>query len=371
MKKRNNLRTFIGLSLFIMLILACSLPGMTASPPENNVGTIETAIAGTQTTLALFAQPISATAMPSMNAVPATAVATATIVHITTPGEPPNFYESHIVDRNSSSTAAKHAANGGENFDTNLYERPFNATTMDIYYPDLDIIKARLDRTGTWVYVEVEMSNTNPNNSGMGGNYGVELDLDVDGRGDWLILASKPTSTWSTTGVRVWQDTNDAVGNALPTRADHPQKGNGYDVLYFNQGNNPDADIAWARISPKNPKVIQIAFKPSLIGNDNTFMWGAWADQGVFKPEFYDYNDYFTHAEAGSPLPGLKKYYPIKALFEVDNTCREAVGFTLVGGEPGGCLVYIPPTETRVPPPTDIPPTDVPLIPTETPYTLY
>jgi len=42
----------------------------------------------------------------------------------------------------------------------------------------------------------------------MGGNYGVELDLDVDGRGDWLVLASKPTSTWSTLGVRVWQDTD-------------------------------------------------------------------------------------------------------------------------------------------------------------------
>ena len=362
MKKKNNIHVFIGLSLFILLILACSLPGTSTAPqPENNENAIQTAVAGTYTAQALAIPPVNATAVPNQVAVP-----TATIVHLTIPGEPPNNYESYIVDRNSSSTAPQRAANGGENFDTNLLERPFNAVTMDIYYPDLDIIKARLDRTGTWAYVEIETANVNPNNGGMGGNYGIELDLDVDGRGDWLILVTKPTNVWSTTGVRIWQDTNNDVGNDFPTRADHPQKGNGYDLLYFDQGNNPDADIAWARISPKNPKIIQIAFKPSLIANDNYFMWGAWTDMGVFKPEFYDYNDHFTHTEAGSPLPGLKQYYPLKALFEVDNTCREAVGFALVGDEPGGCLVYIPPTETQVPPPTSVPPT-----PTQTPYGPY
>ncbi len=373
MKKKSNTPVFIGLSLFVLLILACSFPGMASTPPsENSESAIQTAIAGTHTALALAVPPINATALPSVDAVQTTpATATATIVHLLTPGEPPSYYESHIVDRNSSSTAPQHAANGGENFDANLYERPFNATTMDIYYPDLDIIKARLDRTGTWAYVEIETVGINPTNGKMNGNYGIELDLDVDGRGDWLILASNPTSIWSTIGVRVWQDTNNDIGNDFPSRADHPQKGDGYDLLYFDQGNNPDADIAWARISPKNPKIIQIAFKPSLIGNDNYFMWGAWTDQGVFKPEFYDYNDHFTHAEAGSPLPGLKQYYPLKALFEVDNTCREAVGFTLVGGEPGGCPVYIPPTETRVPPPTPVPPTPVPPTPTNTPYTIY
>ncbi|MBT3321538.1 MAG: hypothetical protein HN392_04550 [Anaerolineae bacterium] len=355
MKKKSKLTILISFSFFTLLILACSLPGMaTTSPSEDNEDAIQTAIAETHTALALVAPPVNATAGPSV--APAL---TATPVHLLIPGEPPSYFESHIIDRNSLSTAPKHAANGGENFDTNLYERPFNATTMDIYYPDLDIIKARLDRTGAWVYIEIEMVNVNPSDGIMGGNYGVELDLDVDGRGDWLVLASKPTSTWSTLGVRVWQDTDNDVGNDFPTRSDPPQQGNGYDMLYFNQGNNPDADIAWARISPKNPKVIQIAFKPSLIASDNYFMWGAWADQGVFKPEFYDYNDHFTHAEAGSPLPGLQKYYPLKALFEVDNTCREAVGFTLTGEEPASCLVYIPPTETQIP-------TTIPVTPTAT-----
>lgn len=338
----------------ILLILACSLPSTPPPNPDNQEAEIRDAVAGTQTALVLAAPP-QATPVPSLEL----ATATPNIVHLTTPGEPPSYYESWIIDRDSSSTAPQRAANGGENFSVNLYERPFNANTMDIYYPDLDIKNARLDRKGTWVYVEIEMVNVRQS-GGMNGNYGVELDLDVDGRGDWLILASKPQPTWSTKGVRVWTDTNNDVGNDFPVNSDPPQRGNGYDQLFFDQGNNPDADIAWARVSPQNPAFIQLAFKNSLIANDNYFMWGAWADQGVFNPAFYDYNDHFTHAEAGSPLPGLQKYYPLKALFEVDNTCREAIGFTLVGDEPGACPVYIPPTDK----PTQVPPT---ITPTPTP----
>jgi hypothetical protein len=37
-------------------------------------------------------------------------------------------------------------------------------------------------------------------------------------------------------------------------------------------------------------------------------------------------------------------YYPIKALAEVDNTCRWAVGFTPTGSEPGICPVPATPT---------------------------
>ena len=365
MKKKNLLALFILLTL---LILACSLPGMTApADSSNNDDLVREAVAGTQTALALAAPP-EATSVPSVD-VP-TATPTQTIIHQITPGEPPGHYESWVIDRDSSSTAPQRAANGGENFAANLYERPFNANTMDIYYPDLDIKLAKLDRSGTWVYVEIEMVNVNQN-GGMNGNYGVELDLDLDGRGDWLILASQPKATWSTEGVRVWTDSNNDIGNDYPVYSDPPQRGNGYDQLFFDQGNNPDPDIAWARVSPQNPAIIQLAFKFSLIANDNSFMWGAWTDQGVFNPAFYDYNDHFTHDEAGSPLPGLQKYYPLKALFEVDNTCRESIGFVLAGDEPGACPVA--PTATPIPPTavaptaTPIPPTAVPPTATDTP----
>jgi hypothetical protein len=370
MKKNRLSLILVGLSL--LLILACSLPGIATGDNENgssNTDAVRDAVAGTQTALALAAQAMGSTPAPNADA----ALATPTILHQLIPGEPPGHYESRVSDRNSASTAPQRAANGGENFDINLFERPFNAVTMDIYYPDLDIINAKLDRSGSWVYVEIELVNVRPNEGVLGGNYGVELDLDMDGRGDWLVLASQPQSQWTTAGVRVWQDSNNDVGNDFPVHADFPQHGNGYE-LYFDQGNNPDPDIAWARVSPQNPAAVQLAFKNSLIGNDHSFLWNAWTDQGVFNPAFYDYNDHFTQDEAGSPLPGLQRYYPLKALFEVDNTCRMSVGFELEGDEPGGCPVYVPPTPvpTRVPP-TKVPPTrtPVPPTPTETPIIIY
>ena len=239
-------KTLALFSFLLLFILACSLPGMTVpSAPtdldatQNHEVEIRDAVAGTQTALALALSQPNATPVPDV----ATATSTPTIVHLTNPAEPPNLYESWIIDRDSSSTAPQRAANGGENFDQNLYERPFNAITMDIYYPDLDIKKARLDLGGIWVYVEIEMANVRQS-GGMNGSYGIELDLDVDGRGDWLILASQPQATWSTEGVRVWQDTNNDIGNDFPVSSDPPQSGNGYDQLYFDQGYNPDADIA-------------------------------------------------------------------------------------------------------------------------------
>jgi hypothetical protein len=44
-----------------------------------------------------------------------------------------------------------------------------------------------------------------------------------------------------------------------------------------------------------------------------------------------------THAQAGSPLADYT-VYPLKAMAEIDNTCRLAVGFDPTGLEPGLCL---------------------------------
>ena len=130
MKKKSDFRVLMGLSLLILLILACSFPETTLSPsPENNEDEIRNAVAGTQIALALATQQSNATAIPDADSAPPPEP----IVHLTSPGEPPSYYESHIIDRDSSSPAPQRAANGGENFDTNLYERPFNATTMNIY----------------------------------------------------------------------------------------------------------------------------------------------------------------------------------------------------------------------------------------------
>jgi hypothetical protein len=70
-------------------------------------------------------------------------------------------------------------------------------------------------------------------------------------------------------------------------------------------------------------------------------------DGYVGEPAFFDYNDYFTSAEAGSPVSGSSTY-PLKELALVDNTCRWSVGFEPTGNEPGVC--FTPPTPTPIPP---------------------
>jgi hypothetical protein len=167
----------------------------------------------------------------------------------------------------------------------------------------------------------------------------------VDGRGDALVMAAKPGATWSTYGVQAWLDKNHDVGASHPIQSDPPGNTSGYETIIFDSGDGADPDTAWARISPSDPKVVQIAFKNTLLNGSDKFTWGAWAmDASMLNPGWFDYNDHFTAAEAGSPLIELTQYYPIKALAEVDNTCRWAVGFTPTGSEPGICPVPATPT---------------------------
>ncbi len=88
------------------------------------------------------------------------------------------------------------------------------------------------------------------------------------------------------------------------------------------------------RIDPTNPAIVEFAFKNSLAGP--SFMWGVWADAGLKNPGMFNYNDRFTYAQAGSPIAG-NPYYPIKAIYAADNTCRAAYGFTPIGDEPLLC----------------------------------
>ncbi len=62
-------------------------------------------------------------------------------------------------------------------------------------------------------------------------------------------------------------------------------------------------------------------------------------------------------ADAGSPEKS-EQYYPIKAIYEVDNTCWVAVGFKPTGEEPHLCPSTAPPA-TRKPKPIPTPPTPV------------
>jgi hypothetical protein len=256
-----------------------------------------------------------------------------------------------VTDADTSAYAAEKRAVAGENFAEGLLERPFNADTMDVYYRELDITRAWLNHDNTWLYVMIQLVGTDANGK-LSGAYAAEFDLDVDGRGDFLVLANQPGAEWSVTGVEVWQDSNKDIGHSLPVGSDPPQGGDGYDRMLFNSGQGSDPDLAWARIDPNNPSIVQLAVKYSALSNDPYYMWGAWA-QSSFHPEWFDYNDHFTLAEAGSASTIQTQYYPLKALAQVDNTCRWSVGFIPTGSEPGVC--YVPPTPTPEPTLTSTP----------------
>jgi len=282
----------------------------------------------------------------------ATATPAGTSTQSTVPSGPPTQDPNAPVDMpvkrldqagdiNSSNMATKKGVSGGDVFVQGLYERPFNANTMDTYFPYIDIIDTQGFKNDTWGYATITLAGTDKNGA-LSAQYAVELDLNKDGRGDWLIRASNPTSTsWSTLGVQAWKDANGDVGGSIPVVADqNTGAGDGYETLVFDEGKGSLTDGAWARTSPGDPKTVQIAFKLSMLGNPASYAMGAWAGTKI-DPAIFDMNDHMTHIQAGSANQG-DGVYPIKALAEIDNTCRLAIGFVPNGSEPGLCKNIVP-----------------------------
>ncbi len=329
-------RTFTRLLIFFILVsLACNVPAVSsagnsqspANPPEQspnpNLSSPESpgspSPAGTTT-----AEAPASTVSP--------------ISHVLTPG---NISSTGTVmyDVDSSGTASENRAPYGDSYNINLFERPFSQNTM-VYIPALDIQTFGLNADDTWYYVSIQLSGGDMNDP-LGIDYGVELDTNHDGIGDYLIWAKPPYSTnWSTDTVRVYSDPNHDVGGASPEKSDAnattaaPYPGDGYETIIFNQGQGNDPDLAWVRLDPTNAATVQFAFKQTLAGAK--FMWGVWADAGLKDPSKFNYNDRFTLTQAGSPIKGSSDY-PIKAIYQVDNTCWTVFGFKPTGLEPHLC----------------------------------
>jgi hypothetical protein len=343
----------------ILIVTACSFQTTpTPAGEQSNPGMVDTYVAMT-----LAEMPTSTTQMNEPSATEElttpdfseeTPTPTATIQHVMMPGEGAGV-ESRISDTISGDTAHQGSANqppGGDMFTFNLYERPFNSIAQDVYFPELDIRGADLGLGNPWMYTTIRLYGLSLQNNELNARYGIEMDLNLDGRGDWFILADAPFDTkWSTDRVQVWNDSNSNVGQDRVCYTDPPQDRDSYDTLYFDQGQGVDPDAAWVRYIPGTPPSIQIAFKYSMINEDDHFMWGVWADRGIDQASWFDYHDHFTYDEAGSPFPAAAEYYPIKAIAEVDNTCRWVYGFTPTGEEPCLCAGGVP-TPTPTPEPT-------------------
>lgn len=331
----------IGIVLMIVA-LTCNVnltnPTADTSYVEKTFSALGTQMAGN------LEQPATTGETPSIEtpSIEATIESRPPVVHAVTPPEPANLAP-WITDKSDEAFASQHRANGGENYDRNQYERPFTSGVMD-YLPDIDIVSAEFSRSGDWVFINIITSGQNAA-GGMKGVYGIEVDSNMNGRGDFIIYSVNPTgTTWSTIGVKAYEDTNKNVGGSIPLTADiYP--GDGFETLIFDEGYINDPDAAWARISPTSGNTVQLAFKYALIRNNDKYMWGAFAGlPEMLNPAWFDYNDHFTHAIAGSPLFELSSYYPLKAFYGWDNTCRWVVGIKYpTGNEPGLCP-YTPPT---------------------------
>ena len=334
--------------ILMIVTLTCNLTLVNPTTDTSYVAATFSAL-GTQMAGALTVQPepVIPGETPSVGS---TAESRPPVTHSVTPPEPPKL-TTWITDKSDLALAGQHRANGGENFDQNQFERPFTSGVMD-YLADLDITSAEFARSGDWAFVNLIMAGTNPA-GGMKGVYGIEVDSNMNGRGDFIIFVVNPTgTTWSSVGVKTYEDTNQDVGGRVVVTSDN-YPGNGFETLLFDEGYTGDPDAAWARINPSNPSAVQLVFKYRLIRNNDKYMWGAFAGlPEMLSPAWFDYDDHFTHAIAGSPLSELTNYYPLKAFFGWDNTCKWVVGMLNPKGTEPGLCPYTPPAPTATKRPT-------------------
>jgi hypothetical protein len=332
-----------------LLALGCNLTGAAAGDLSATRTALAVAVIQYATSGGGLPSPTS-TAAPGSRIAPSatltltpsatfTETATATVAHLATPPGTSGTTR-YITDPSSKDYAPqKRVPSGSDNYAGNRYERPFTAETMD-YLPEVDLTRVELRIDPPWVYVTFQFAA--PRAEGIGKTaYGAEFDTNRDGRGEYLVWGVSPAgANWTTDGVEVWQDSNSDVGGPRPQLADAPWAGgNGYDRKIFSGGQGADPDLAWIRQLDGGAKA-QLAFKYSAIGSAPQFLWSGLADAGVRRPDWFDYNDHFTQSEAGSPLPVQSDFYPLKSLFGIDNTCRDAYGFPPTGTEQNLCMYY-------------------------------
>jgi hypothetical protein len=337
----------IVLSILVLMALACNAPNIGDQAVAEVVEAIEPVA---QTANALATQISATQAAIDIDDVQETITDAAELVEDALPegvlpsdDEPasnappgavpnqPGSPEEVIEDTNASLTAADKFVTEGDAYQTNLFERPFSPQ-MD-YIPELDILRAEISNDDNFFYISIFM---NGSAAKMPGIFAVELDTDKDGRGDYLVTAASPlASEWSAGNMSIRMDPNADIGGQQPLK-DDSVSGNGYETVILTPEQAGQLGTAWSRISPNDPKNVQIAFKGDFLDNRDKFLWGIWVDNGFKNPEMFDYNDHLTPAEAGSPMENHDNY-PLNQLHSVDNTCRMVYGIPITGLEPGVC----------------------------------
>ncbi|WKZ46240.1 MAG: hypothetical protein QY306_10520 [Anaerolineales bacterium] len=322
--KQRTVRINVAWVAIVLAALACNIPSSSTEVPT------------TQPPATELVAVIDTATSPPPTEIP--------IQHQVFPVNLPENRSGHAGDYDSSVTASEKKANGGDRFTFERFERPFNSNTMDIYYPELDIVDTFVYEDATWMYGTIQVVDRSAVNVSPY-RFAMQVDIEADGKGDFLVTALNPPSTdWTTNGVQVFQDANSDVGDLTAMFTDeNATDGDGFETLVFDQGKGNDPDVAWARVSPQNPNIVELAVKRSTFNNTAIYMVNMWTGHGSLDPALFDFSDHFTHEQAGAADPELPNFYPIKAVSELDNSCRMAVGFQPKGSEPGICPLLAPP----------------------------
>lgn len=316
-----RIRTVFSMLALVLFILGCGAPVADNAQVENAPQPADSAIVNETST--------DSDANENTDLTPA-------IQHSDVPTDIPLTTSGKVSDFDSSKVLETKSLVGGDRFTFGRFERPFNANTMDIYFAELDIIITEVYQDTQWIYGRLYIKELTPSSSTA--QYAIELDTNVNGKAEWLIVADKPSSTeWTVNGVRVYQDANQNVGGVSPALSDKtPANSDGFESLFFDQGEGENPDTAWVRISPSDPNVIEFALHRAAFSNPTQYLINFWAGRDL-DPAKFDLNDAFTHEQAGAADAGLPTFYPIKAIAEIDNSCRMAIGFQPTGKEPGLC----------------------------------
>jgi hypothetical protein len=254
------------------------------------------------------------------------------------PGDPPES-ERKLEDPDSSIRAYENRALTGDRFLDSLYERPFTSIEM-VYQPDLDIYSVDFAHDEEFFYFTITLIGLHPDEGRLTGMYGIEFDRTLTGRGDLIVLVENPLEEWSTDNLSVYIDENDDVGGTRPMVAETGFTGNGYETMVDLEGDR----AAMARIDPDDNEAIQIAVSRALLELEEpeVFLYGGWAKKGHIDVSQFDYNDTMGPSEAGSPIK-TDEDYPVKALDNLDNTCRLPYGFEQMGSSYTGMCITLPP----------------------------
>ena len=212
----------------------------------------------------------------------------------------------------------------GDSLRLGILERPFTQTDMK-YHPETDLLGIMVSEDDNFYYFSIEVNDVDDAVGYPSANYAIELDTDKDLKGDFILWAAGDGSTdWNKDGVTVLQDKNNDVGGATAVLPD-AGAGDGYETVLFSSEVMDEPDMAWKRVDPDMPNVVQLAIKKTVLG-EGQFFWKAWADGGSAAPAQYDYNDFYSNSEAGSPdLDSVD--YPLNQLNLMDSTCWSAYGF--------------------------------------------